>query len=211
MVATKTITDTAVETVVTLELTEKKKRVGILGGTFNPPHMGHLMIAEQVGTQLGLDKVLFMPDNIPPHVDHKAAINGYRRLKMLQLAIADNSLFATEDIELRRGGISYTVDTIKELRRLHPDTDYYFIIGGDMVEYLPKWREPEQLMRMVQLVGVKRPGYEVTTPYPVLWVDTPMLDISSSIIRAKVKQGQSIRYLVPNAVEEYIREKGLYQ
>lgn len=207
---TGTVSRPKVQAVVAPQLEGKRKRVGILGGTFNPPHLGHLIIADQVGTQLGLDKVLFMPDNIPPHVDHKSAINGHRRLKMVQLAIAGNSLFAPEDIELRRGGVSYTVDTIKMLKRQHPDTDYYFIIGGDMVQYLPKWHEPEQLIRMVHLVGVKRRGYTISTPYPVLWVDTPLIDISSTIIRKKIKNHESVHYLIPDSVEQYIREEGLY-
>ena len=112
----------------------KKKRVGILGGTFNPIHHGHLIMAEQVKSQLDLDKVMFMPDNLPPHVDAKSAIDAKYRLKMAELAIETNPDFEIEDIELKRGGVSYTYDTMKELTLRNPETEYYFIIGGDMVE-----------------------------------------------------------------------------
>ena len=99
---------------------------------------------------------------------------------------------------------------MKALIAQNPDTDYYFIIGGDMVEYLPKWYKIDELVEMVQFVGVKRPGYTIDTPYPIIWLDAPMMDLSSSLIRKKIAQGCSIRYLVPEAVRNYILEKGLY-
>ena len=115
-----------------------KKQVGILGGNFNPVHYAHLVMGEQVGQALGLDKVYFMPEYLPPHVDEKKTIPAEHRLAMLELAIADNPRFAVETIELERKGKSYTVDTMRELTAKNPDTNYYFIIGGDMVNYLPK-------------------------------------------------------------------------
>ena len=141
------------------EVTTERKRVGIIGGTFNPPHLGHLIIAQQVGQQLALDKVYFMPDAEPPHIDEKPFIDGKHREEMVKRAIADNDLFALEDVELKRGGKSYTIDTMKELIEKNPDTDYYFIIGGDMVAYLPKWERIDELMTLVHFVGVVRPGY----------------------------------------------------
>lgn len=188
-----------------------QKRVGILGGTFNPPHLGHLMIADQVQNQLGLDKVMFMPDNIPPHVDHKDAIDPQHRLKMLHLSIDDNPNFEVEDYEIKRGGVSYTVDTMKALTQLHPENQYYFIIGGDMVDYLPKWHAIDELVKLVQFVGVGRPGYHKESHYPIMWVDVPETQISSTLIRQKVKNNCSIRYLVPDAVEQYIKEENLYR
>lgn len=188
-----------------------KKRIGLLGGTFNPPHIGHLIIAEQVKSQLCLDQVLFMPDNLPPHVDHKTAIAAKQRLEMVRLSIVGNSGFGIEDIELQRGGISYSYDTICQLKKMHPENEYYFIIGGDMVAYLPKWHRIEELIKLVNFVGVSRPGYLKESLYPILWVDIPRLEISSSEIRKKVAMGCSIKYLVTSQVEEYIQKEGLYR
>ena len=187
-----------------------RKRVGIMGGTFNPPHIGHLIIAQQAGLQLGLDKVFFMPDAEPPHIDEKPFIQGEHRKLMVEETIKGNELFDLEVIELERGGKSYTVDTMKELTKKNPDVDYYFIIGADMVEYLPKWERIEELMKLVNFVGVGRPGYKEDSIYPVIWVDSPKLDISSTVIRKMVKSGQSVRYLVTEKVEEYIEKEGLY-
>ncbi len=189
----------------------QKKRVGLLGGTFNPLHTGHLILAEQVCSQLGLDKVVFLPDNLPPHVDTKSAISAKDRIQMVQLGIIDNQNFEVDTIEVDRGGVSYTYDTVKELQARHPDIDYYFIIGGDMVEYLPKWNKIDQLIKIIKFVGVRRSGSKTQSPYPILWVDVPKIDISSTLVRDKVKQGCSIRYLVPDAVEEYIKKEGLYR
>ncbi|MTV82636.1 nicotinate-nucleotide adenylyltransferase [Secundilactobacillus folii] len=187
-----------------------KKRIGILGGTFNPPHIGHLIMADQVMTQLGLDRVLFMPDANPPHVDRKFAIDATDRVRMVAASIAGNPNFGIELAEIQRGGISYTYDTMLELKRKHPENDYYFIIGGDMVDYLPKWHRIDDLMKLVQFVGVRRENYPVTSKYPVLWVDIPLIDISSTMIRRRIRQGQSIRYFVTDAVAEYIKERQLY-
>ena len=187
-----------------------RKRIGIYGGTFNPVHNAHLLAADQVGKTLLLNKVLFMPDMIPPHVDHKEAIDAEDRVNMLQLAIEDNPLFGIEMAEIERGGISYTYDTMKYLKEKHPDTDYYFIIGGDMVDYLPKWHEIDKLVKLVNFVGVRRPGAQNDSQYPVIWVDVPGVDFSSTDIRDRIKQGRSIRYMVPDKVAEYIKEHQLY-
>ena len=201
---------TEVEPLIQVQTTQARKQVGILGGNFNPVHNQHLLIADQVGTALNLEKVYLMPEYLPPHVDEKDTIEAEHRLNMLKLAIADNPLFDIEQAELQRKGKSYTYDTMKALIAQNPDTDYYFIIGGDMVEYLPKWYKIDELVEMVQFVGVKRPGYTIDTPYPIIWLDAPMMDLSSSLIRKKIAQGCSIRYLVPEAVRNYILEKGLY-
>lgn len=201
---------TEVEPLIQVQTTQPRKQVGILGGNFNPVHNQHLLIADQVGTALNLEKVYLMPEYLPPHVDEKDTIEAEHRLNMLKLAIADNPLFDIEQAELQRKGKSYTYDTMKALIAQNPDTDYYFIIGGDMVEYLSKWYKIDELVEMVQFVGVKRPGYTIDTPYPIIWLDAPMMDLSSSLIRKKIAQGCSIRYLVPEAVRNYILEKGLY-
>lgn len=188
----------------------KRKQVGILGGNFNPVHNAHLIIADQVYYQLGLDKIYLMPSFESPHVDEKKTISADFRLEMLALALNDAEHLEIEDIELKRTGKSFTYETMKELTEKNPDTDYYFIIGGDMVEYLPKWHRLEELMELVQLVGVRRPNYPIESEYPIIWVDVPLMDLSSSYIRKKVSTGCSINYLLPQSVINYIHEKGLY-
>lgn len=129
-----------------------RKQVGILGGNFNPVHNAHLVVADQVRQQLGLDEVLLMPEYEPPHVDKKETIDEKHRLNMLMLAINGIEGLDIETIELERKGISYTYDTMKLLTEANPDTDYYFIIGADMVEYLPKWHRIDELIEMVNLL-----------------------------------------------------------
>ncbi|AYF92681.1 nicotinate-nucleotide adenylyltransferase [Apilactobacillus bombintestini] len=198
------------QTLPKLNMTNNRKKIGIIGGTFNPIHNGHLFIADQVRNQLGLQKVYFMPDYLPPHVDHKEAISADERVKMVNLAINDNDYFDIEMIEVIRKGKSYTYETMLELKKKHPDYDYYFIIGGDMVNYLPKWYHVNDLMNMVHFVGVRRDNYPMETPYPVIWVDIPKLDISSTLIRKLIRNRQSIRYLVPEKVRKYIKEHNIY-
>ena len=192
--------------------TSKREKVGILGGTYNPPHMGHLVMADQVKDQLDLDKILFMPTADPPHSSvAKNTIASKYRVDMLDLAIQDNPDFALELYEVEKGGKNYTYQTMKTLIDLYPAVDFYFIIGGDMVKDLPTWYKIDELVQLVQFVGVNRPGYDVETDYPIIIVDTPTLDVSSSYIRNKVAKGCSIKYLVPKAVEEYIKLEGLYK
>ena len=193
------------------EIKEKKrKQVGILGGNFNPVHNAHLIVADQVRQQLGLDQVLLMPEYQPPHVDKKETIPEHHRLKMLELAIEGIEGLDIETIELERKGISYTYDTMKILTEQHPDTDYYFIIGADMVDYLPKWYRIDELVDMVQFVGVQRPRYKSGTSYPVIWVDVPLMDISSSMVRDFLAQGRKPNFLLPQPVLDYIEKEGLY-
>jgi len=189
----------------------ERKKVGILGGTFNPPHVGHLIVADQVCQQLDLEKMYFMPSANPPHRDGKEAIDANHRLKMVEAAIQDNPYFNIERNEIERGGKSFTYDTMIQLIEQHPDTDYYFVIGGDMVEYLPKWYEIDKLLQLIQFVGVNRPGYALATEYPIIWVDVPLIDISSTMLRKKIKMNCTVQYLIPNRTLEYIYEKGLYQ
>ncbi|WP_295728427.1 nicotinate-nucleotide adenylyltransferase [uncultured Limosilactobacillus sp.] len=189
---------------------KRRKRIGLYGGTFNPVHNAHLLVADQVGRTLGLDKVLLMPDMIPPHVDKKSAIAAKLRVEMLQLAIHGNPFLGLELTEIERGGVSYTFDTIRELKQHHPDVDYYFIIGGDMVDYLPKWYRIQDLLKIVNFVGVHRPGARNHSEFPVIWVDVPEVDFSSSDIRQRIHDGRSIKYMVPEKVEQYIKEHQLY-
>lgn len=188
-----------------------RKQVGILGGNFNPVHNAHLVVADQVRQQLGLDKVYLMPEFEPPHLDHKETIDEKHRLKMLELAIRDVEGLDIETLELERKGISYTYETMKLLIEKNPDVDYYFIIGADMVAYLPKWYQIDELIQMVQFVGVQRPKYKAGTSYPVIWVDVPLMDISSSLIRDFIAKNRKPNYLLPKPVLEYIEEEGLYR
>lgn len=190
---------------------KKRKQVGILGGNFNPVHNAHLVVADQVRQQLGLDKVLLMPEYLPPHVDAKGTIAEHHRLKMLELAIKGIEGLEIETIELERKGISYTYDTMLLLNERDPDTDYYFIIGADMVDYLPKWHRIDELVEIVQFVGVQRPRYKAGTSYPVIWVDVPLMDISSSMVRDFVAKGRTPNFMLPKPVLDYIKKEGLYQ
>ncbi|HFU0730164.1 TPA: nicotinate-nucleotide adenylyltransferase [Streptococcus agalactiae] len=199
-----------------VELEEKKrdtnrKQIGIMGGNFNPVHNAHLVVADQVRQQLCLDQVLLMPEFQPPHIDKKETIDEQHRLKMLELAIEGIDGLSIEPIEIERKGISYTYDTMKLLIEKNPDVDYYFIIGADMVEYLPKWHRIDELVKMVQFVGVQRPKYKAGTSYPVIWVDLPLMDISSSMIRQFIKSNRQPNYLLPREVLDYIRKEGLYK
>ena len=190
---------------------KKRKQVGILGGNFNPVHNAHLVVADQVRQQLGLDKVLLMPEYEPQHDDAKGTIAEHHRLKMLELAIEGIEGLEIETIELERKGISYTYDTMLLLNERDPDTDYYFIIGADMVDYLPKWHRIDELVEIVQFVGVQRPRYKAGTSYPVIWVDVPLMDISSSMVRDFVANGRTPNFMLPKTVLDYIKKEGLYQ
>ncbi|RRG18858.1 nicotinate-nucleotide adenylyltransferase [Weissella viridescens] len=193
----------------TLEEQEPLK-VGILGGTFNPPHYGHLMIGEQVADQLHLDQIRFMPNALPPHVDEKKAIDAKDRVNMVRAAIMGNRQFDIELSEVMRGGKSYTYDTMAALKEANPNVEYYFIIGGDEVAYLPTWHRIDELLELVHFVGVHRKGQPTETEYPVEWVEMPQLEISSTDIRQRIAEHRSIRYMVPDMVAAYIFKEGLY-
>ena len=202
---------------------KRRKRIGILGGTFNPIHLGHLLMAQDSMEELQLDRVTFIPSATPPHKTVNQLASNRDRLRMVQLAIRGQNGFEADDIELQRGGISYSVDTLTELRRRNPRTDFYFIIGADSLRELHLWREVKRLVTLCTFVTVPRPGFE---PKPVV---DPRLDaatrrrlrqhvlhghccdIASRDIRARVASGRSIRYLVPDAVYQYIRRRRLYQ
>ncbi|MBM7554695.1 nicotinate-nucleotide adenylyltransferase [Thalassobacillus pellis] len=185
------------------------KKVGLLGGTFDPPHLGHLIIAEEVHRSLELDEVWLIPSHVPPHKSGPLA-DGKARLEMTERAVADNSHLAVSDIELEREGKSYTVHTIRQLKENYPDAKFFFIIGGDMVQYLPKWHAIDRLLEMIEFVGVKRTGYLLESPYPIHEVEVPAIEVSSSMLRERLKNGMGTKYLLPDRVLEYIKEHGLY-
>ncbi|PZM67181.1 nicotinate-nucleotide adenylyltransferase [Paenibacillus dendritiformis] len=194
------------------------RQIGIMGGTFNPIHLGHLVAAECAREAANLDEVWFMPAHVPPHKTNHPQADGKHRLEMTRLAIAGNPSFRASDWELARGGVSYTYETVISLRAAYPAVSWHWIIGGDMVDYLPKWHRIDELMRLIRFVGLHRPGIRWNEEkLPAAWrgrilaADMPQMDISSTDIRERRAAGRSIRYLVPEAVEHYMARWGLYE
>lgn len=185
------------------------RKVGILGGTFNPPHLGHLIMANEALHAVGLDEVRFMPNFIAPHKEVSGA-NARQRLEMTRLAISGSTHFCVEDFEINDGGVSYTFDTMSKMIQKEPDSEFYFIIGGDMVDGLGSWHRIDELLKMVRFIGIKRPGYESNSAYPVLMVDSPEIHLSSSMLRERLAKNQTVAFLVPESVEAYIRREQLY-
>ncbi len=191
-------------------------RYGILGGTFNPIHFGHLILAERAREELHLDKVFFIPSSLPPH--KKIEDGGImplpeERLRMVQMAVEDEPNFEVLDVEVRRGGVSYTIDTVRWIyREIKPD-ELFVIIGADLVAGLESWKEFEELVEMVVFGVAAREGIIPPLP-PNARINTffcPRIDISSSLVRRLVRKGKSIRYLVPEAVRLEIEKKGYYR
>ena len=195
--------------------------IGILGGTFDPIHTGHLILAEEARLQLSLDEVLFVPAGQPWLKAGRSIIAAFHRVEMVRRAIADNSHFKLCTLEVERSGPSYTVDTLTALReQLGAEASFFFILGRDTLADLPLWKEPARLLQMCRLVVAPRispavdlDSLEASMPgikNSVIELDMPVIEISSSVIRERVAQGLSIRYLVPERVEEYIAEQILY-
>lgn len=199
------------------------RRIGILGGTFDPPHLGHLWLATLAAEALQLDRVLFMPAAQPPHKRRQEISGATDRLLMTRLAIADNRDFELSAIEMERPGPSYTVDSVEELQRqVGARTSLYLVMAADSLSQIETWREPDRLLSLVEWVVGPRPGVELPqraaldrrfgeAAKRIHLLSGPSLDVSSSEIRARVAAGHTIRYLVPRAVEELIVERGLYR
>jgi nicotinate-nucleotide adenylyltransferase len=203
-----------------------RRRVGVFGGTFDPVHIGHLILAEQCREAGGLDEVWFVPAGNPPHKQDHFVARFDQRVEMIELAIAGYPAFRVEPIENERPGLSYTADTLEELNRRHPDTELCLLIGSDALNDMPMWYEPQRIVASASLMVMMRANYPMT-PLPELrealllppgaelrvqYVPMPpLIDISSSDLRRRVGDGLSIRYLVPRAVECYIAEKRLYR
>lgn len=197
-------------------------RIGIFGGTFDPVHFGHLILAEQCREQCRLDEVRFMVAGDPPHKQQAPILDGKHRVEMLKFATAGHEAFGIDERELKREGKSYTVETLTELTAELPDAEFSFLIGGDSLVDLPDWREPERIAELATIVAVNRgddplPADEdleaqlgSTIAKRLRLVTMPAVEISSTDIRHRVRAGKSIRYLTPRAVEVYIGEHGLY-
>lgn len=189
------------------------QRIGILGGTFDPPHVGHFMVAADVFAALELDRLLLIPAASPPHKQGQVRATAEQRLAMVRAAAEGDDRFEVDDIELRRPGASYTVDTLRELRTRHPGAELFFVIGMDQFRELHTWREPEEVARLARLAVVSRDGDLPVgeSPIPVVPVGVTRIDLSATDIRRRVQDGESIRYFVPEPVREFIEREGLYR
>ena len=199
-----------------------KQRIGIMGGSFNPIHIGHLHLAESARIEFDLDLVIFVPTGDNPFKHKNDGIDREHRYRMVELAIDSNPYFAATRIEIERCGNSYTIDTIRDIKRRLPNDDLFLITGADIVFELPKWREAEELMRSVAFISAYRPGYPkrkfdrqikfLQKQYgaQIYKLLSSEMDVASTDIRSRIHNNKSIRYLIPENVEAYIRENNLY-
>ena len=200
-----------------------KAKIGIMGGTFDPIHVGHLVTAEAVRIEYNLDKVLFIPASNPPHKQDSMVTPAIHRYIMTIMATYSNRHFFVSGIELERSGLSYTIDTVKALIDCYgASTEFYFITGADAVKDLPSWQEIDQLLDLCYFVAAARPGcisyidqvikqFGAKGRRSIQRLATPELEISSTDIRERVRKGRSIKYIVPESVEDYIYKEGLYR
>jgi nicotinate-nucleotide adenylyltransferase len=198
----------------------QRQEIGLIGGTFDPIHIGHLVIAERAMEQLHLDSVIFLPAGIPPHKQDDSHTGARHRLAMTRLAIADRLGFTVSDRDIRPDRPSYTVDLLRDLKADHPDARLTFIVGADSLRDFPTWHDPEGIIRIARLAVAGRP--DVSTPESafdevvgleeaVVKIDVPLLDISATELRERLGRGLSVRYLVPDAVLAYIEEHRIFR
>jgi nicotinate-nucleotide adenylyltransferase len=192
------------------------RKIGVLGGTFDPIHVGHLVLAEQVREKFQLERVIFIPCASPPHKTEQRLSPANDRFEMTKLALEGNLYFFVSDIELKREGLSYTVETLRELKELYKDSEIYFLTGSDVLNEITTWKDPEEIYKLAKIVIGIRPGFdkfdaENHFAKKSIIVDITGVDISSTQIREKVSKSESIKYLVPSKVEEYIKSRNLYK
>lgn len=201
---------------------EPGARIGVFGGTFDPPHVGHLWLATTAADAMGLNRVLFMPAAQPPHKGERLVTRAADRLLLTRLAIQGDPLFALSGLEMERPGPSYTLDSVLELKRLHPEDELMLVMAADSLAQIDTWHEPDRLLDEIEWIVGPRPGADppdherlqerfgsrASRIHPIAG---PSLAVSSSEIRRRVAAGQTIRYLVPRDVEELIIERGLYR
>ncbi len=197
------------------------QRLGIMGGTFDPIHYGHLLMAEEARQAFALDEVVFVPNGRPAHKKAYLVSSPEERYAMTLLATGSNSCFSASRIEIERPGLSYTIDTLREFRRLYPQLEaLYFITGADAVLEILTWREYDHLVRECQFIAVTRPGFVLERLSEIVdaafldrvhFLPIPRLEISSTDIRKRVREGRSIKYLTPDPVEAYVQQQGLYR
>ena len=199
------------------------RRIGLFGGTFDPPHFGHLVLAEWARVRLRLDRVVFVPAGTPPHKRGRQLTDAAHRLALTRLAVRGNPAFTVSGIEARREGLSFTVDTLRHFHARQPGARFYLLMGVDSLADFPNWHEPGEIARLATLVVAARPAQPVpgvgARSHPlvpararghVVLLDNPIVAISSSALRARARAGRSLRYLVPDAVAAYVARHGLY-
>jgi nicotinate-nucleotide adenylyltransferase len=187
-------------------------RIGIFGGTFNPIHIGHLILAEEIREKLTLDTVIFVPTYLPPHKDTDDVAPAAHRLAMCTLAVRTNKYFAVSDIEIKRNGRSYTIDTVREFKRLYPRDELFFITGSDLLSYLDGWKDLKEIIAMVKFIVATRPGFPLDKiPNYIETISIRAVDVSAFQIRECIKGKRSFRYLVSDAVYDYIVKHRLYR
>ena len=194
------------------ELSVPVPRIGVFGGLFNPPHVGHLSLCQEAAWQLGLERVVLVPTGRPSHRSAPRE-SPEMRLRLAQAAALGNPMFTVSRLEIDRPGLSYTVDTLRELSNRYPGSSLHLLIGADQLAAMDAWREPAAIVRLARLAAALRPGTDVSrADTPNLdWVEMPQIGISSSLIRERVREGRPIRYFVPDAVRELIEAEGLYR
>jgi len=196
--------------------------VGILGGTFNPPHLAHMVCASEARAQLSLERVLLVPTGVPPHKPMDDEPGPMHRLQMCRLAVGEHrDWLHVSAIEINRDGPSYTVDTLREIHATQPGDELTFIVGGDMAWSLPAWHQPEAILELASVAVAERAGARreevrarlagMAGAHRISYIDVPRLDISSSALRRRVREGRPIDYLVADAVADYIDQRRLYQ
>jgi nicotinate-nucleotide adenylyltransferase len=187
-------------------------KIGILGGTFNPVHIGHLILAEEIREKLGLNKVIFVPAFLPPHKENGSIASAAARLAMVRMAVKTNPNFFVSDVEIKRKGKSYTIDTVKEFNKIYPEDELYFITGSDLLNYLDDWKDLRNIIQIVKFVVATRPGFPLDKiPSYIKTVSIRAVDVSAFEIRQCIKEKRSFRYLVPESVLKYINKKRLYR
>jgi len=197
-------------------------KTGLFGGTFDPIHLGHLVMAEEARLKLGFDQVVFIPARQPWLKAELPVTAAHHRLAMVKLATDSNPFFVVSTLELDRPGPTYTIDTVRQMREeMGPADELFFIVGSDALADLPGWKEPDRVMELCRIVCLTRPGFPeaeveaLKSRLPgisdcLIQLDAPGIEISSTAIRERIRDGNSVRYLVPAEVEEYIRDNGLY-
>lgn len=195
-------------------------KIAIMGGTFNPIHIGHLVCAEEAVSHYGLDRVLFMPTGTPPHKDIEAGISSEDRYRMTEIATSGNPRFEVSRYEIEKKQVCYTVDTLRHFRAELPEAELFFITGTDAVVEILEWKDPEEILELATLIAATRPGFpldripgrirELMEEGRVQVMEIPCIGVSSSLVRERVAAGRSIRYLVPEGVERFIEKERLY-
>ncbi|KRC35445.1 MULTISPECIES: nicotinate-nucleotide adenylyltransferase [Oerskovia] len=196
-------------------MTSSRPRLGVMGGTFDPIHHGHLVAASEAAARFGLDEVVFVPTGKPSFKQHQKVTAPEHRYLMTVIATASNPRFTVSRVDVDRPGLTYTVDTLRDLRAQRPDADLFFISGADAIEQMLTWKDADDLWKMAHFVAVSRPGHQLSVeglpPGVVSTLEIPALAISSTDCRQRAEAGQPVWYLVPDGVVQYIAKHGLYR